>query len=344
MSGQITEDERAAPDVDAAPGAAMEAAILGQPESVAKAITDNLDTIRTASALVAGARHVRLCGVGASGCAAELGATLLRAIGMDARTSNAFDLAVYPTHFDPAELLIAISHRGDNTHVKRALRRALMSGLKTIGVTGQDSALRGPEIVIATVPRERSSTHTVSLTAAMAVLATLAARVEPRSTLAAALPGLPDALRGMLPSRVMMGEVAEVIARPERRALLVGAAGALAVARAAALALKEAAQLAIECQHLEDALHGGLHGLRPGDVVIQVAPDGPSSARHADLARVCDALGIQRVVIGGQPHGARWFVALPPNAPELFALLPAVVPLHWLALECASAVGGSTHP
>ena len=40
---------------------------------------------------------------------------LLRALpdnGMDARAVNAFDLAVYPTNFDPGELLIIYTHRG----------------------------------------------------------------------------------------------------------------------------------------------------------------------------------------------------------------------------------------
>jgi len=268
----------------------MEETILGQPEAVSRAISGNLDKLRDASRLVAAARRVRLCGVGASGYAAEIGAQLLRAIGMDARADNSFDLAVYPTSFDPGDLLIVFSHRGDNAHTLQALRRALISGLKTIGITGQGSALRGPEVIIETVPLERSSTHTAAFTSAVAIMATIAARVEPRSTLTAALPGLPDHLREMLASRAMIGAVAAELVQPERRALIVGAGAGHALARAGALALKEASYVPAEANHIEDALHGGLHGLRSGDILIQIAPGGRADARQADLAGVADIL------------------------------------------------------
>ena len=317
---------------------ALEETILGQPEAISAAITSNLDKLRTSSAMIAAARRVRLTGVGASGHAAQVGELMLRSIGIDARAMHAFELATFSTNFDPNELVIVISHRGGKSYAAKALQRALQSGMKTIVITGQESTLTRADVIIATVPQERSATHTASFTAAMAVLATLAARCEPRSPLAAAAPTLPECLRAMLPSREIAREVAEIVAQPGRRTLLLGAGGCHAIARGGALALKEAAYVVAEGNHLEDGLHGGLHGQQAGDVLIQLAPDGVTNERQADLARVADGVGLDRWKIGGQPDGARWHTALP-DVPDVVAPVPAAIPLQWLALETALRLG-----
>lgn len=314
---------------------AFEETLLGQPDAVAAAVTGNLDKIRAASAMVAAARRVRLAGVGASGHAAQIGELLLRAIGVDARATHAYELTTFPTNFDPNELVIVISHRGGKSYSARALQRALQSGLKTLAITGQEATLpQPPDVVIETVPQERSSAHSASFTAALAVLTTIAARCEPRSPLATAAPTLPECLRAMQASRATAAAVAEVVAEPERRTLLLGAGGCHPIARGGALLLKETSYVVAEGNHLEDGLHGGLHGLRPGDVLVQLAPDGVTNDRQADLARVAEGLGFERWKIGGQPDGARWHTPLP-DVPDVVAPIPASVPLQWLALETA---------
>lgn len=317
---------------------ALEETILAQPGSVPTALTANADAIRTASAMIAASRRVRLCGVGASGHAAQVGEHLLRSIGIDARAVNAFDLAIYPTNFDPGELLIVYTHRGGTNYSTRALSRAIRAGLKTIAITGRDAEGVRADVSIATVPRERSSTHTASFTAAMAVTAALCARCEPRAPLASALPALGEYLRAVLPSREMAAEVAAVMAEPQRRTLICGAGALHPIARGGALAVKEAAYLVVEGTHIEDAIHGGLHGLNPHDVLIQIAPDGAANDRHDDLAEIADALQLQRWKIGGPPVRARWHTPLP-AVPETLAPLVASVPLQWLALECARERG-----
>lgn len=317
---------------------ALEETIASQPEAISQAITSNFDAIRAAAALVAAARRVRLSGVGASGHAALVGEHMLRSIGIDARTTHAFDLATYPTNFDPGDVLIVISHRGGKTFSARALQRAVHAGLKSIAITGQGGALTGADVHIETVPLEQSSTHTASFTAAMAVLAAMTARCEPRSPLAPAVAGLQESVRAMLTSRDIAREVAAEMIATDRRTLVTGAYGNHAVARGGALSVKEAAYLVIEGNHLEDALHGAMLALNPGDVLVQIAPEGPSDDRQADLAVVADAIGLQRWKIGGRRDGSRWHSPLP-DVPEMIAPILATIPLQWLALECALARG-----
>jgi glutamine---fructose-6-phosphate transaminase (isomerizing) len=317
---------------------ALEETIAGQPEAISEAITSNFDTIRTAATIVSGARRVRLAGVGASGHAAMVGEHMLRTIGIDARMTHAFDLATYPTNFDPGDVLIVISHRGGKTFSARAMQRAIHAGLKTIAIVGKGGSLSGADVTIETVPLEQSSTHTASFTGAMAVLAALTARCEPKSPLAPAVARLQESVRAMLASRDTAREVAEVMTQPERRTLITGAYGNHAIARGGALSVKEAAHLVVEGNHLEDALHGGMHGLNAGDVIVQIAPDGPSDDRQADLAIVADTIGLQRWKIGGPRDGARWHSPLP-DAPEMLTPILATIPLQWLALQCALARG-----
>lgn len=316
----------------------LEETIQAQASAVSSALTASAEAIRAASALVAAARRVRLCGVGASGHAAQVGEHLLRSIGVDARAVNAFDLAVYPTNFDPGELLIAYTHRGGANYTTRALSRAIRAGLKTVAITGRGADGVRADVKIATVPLERSSTHTASFTAAMAVTAAICARCEPRATLATALPSLGDYLRAVLTSRETAAQVAAAMCAPGRRTLLCGAGALHWIARGGALAVKEAAYLVVEGMHLEDAIHGGLHGLNAHDVLIQLAPDGPANDRNDDLAGIADALQLQRWTIGGAPLRARWHTPLP-AVPEALAPILATVPLQWLALECARQRG-----
>lgn len=317
---------------------ALEETIAGQPTAISDAITSNFDTIRAAAALLAGSRRVRLCGVGASGHAAIVGEHMLRSIGVDARATHAFDLATYPTSFDPGELLIVISHRGGRTFSARALQRAVHAGLKTIAVVGQGGTLSGADVTIETVPLERSSTHTASYTAAISVLAAIAARCEPRSSLAPAVASLQESVRSMLASRDTAREVARVMVEPGRRTLITGVFGNHATARGGALSVKEAAYLVVEGNHVEDALHGAILALNPDDVLIQIAPEGPADDRHADLAVVANEIGLHRWKIGGARDGSRWHTDLPAS-PEIISPILTTIPLQWLALECALSLG-----
>lgn len=315
---------------------ALERAIAGQPASVSEAITANIDKLRAAMAIVAGARRVRLTGAGASAYVAQVGEHLLRAIGVNAIATNAFDLATYTTGFEPGDAVIVISHRGTTRYPAETLEKAARSGLKTIAITGQDSPMSDADVVINTVPQEESGTPSASSTGSMAVIAAIAARFEPHSDLASAVPTIPESLRSMLPSRQTASQVAAVAAQPNRRTLIAGSGGLTPIARLGSFGVKVASYLIAEGMHTEEAIHGGLQALNSDDLLIHLAPDGAAAERDADLATLAEALGFQRWKIGGTPDNATWHTPLP-RVPEVIAPILAAVPLQWLALETALA-------
>ena len=317
---------------------AFERSIAGQPDAVSNAITTNIDKLRAAMAIVAGARRVRLTGSGASFYAAQVGEHMLRAIGVNANATNAFDLSSYATGFEPGDAVIVISHSGETRYSTQALQRATQSGLKTIAITAAGSPMTAADVVIETVERETSSTPGGSITAAMAVIAAIAGRFEPHSELASAVPSIPETIRAMLPSRQTALQVAEIVAQNNRRTLIVGAGGLAPTARLGALLAKVTSYQSIEGMHIEEAVHGGLQALNSDDVVIHLAPPGPAEERHADLAQLTETIGLRRWKIGGSPDRSAWHTPLP-AVPEVIAPVIASVPLQWLALETARIRG-----
>ncbi|HEX2281050.1 MAG TPA: SIS domain-containing protein [Thermomicrobiales bacterium] len=315
---------------------ALERTIAGQPEAVSQAITSNIDKLRAAMAIVAGARRVRLTGAGASFYAAQVGEHMLRAIGVNAIATTAFDLATYTTGFEPGDAVIVISHRGTTRYPLETLQRAMQSGLKTIAITGLDSPMEGADVVINTVAQEESGTPSASTTGSMAVIAAIAARFEPHSDLASAVPTIPESLRSMRPSRQTASQIAGVASDPARRIVIAGAGGLNPIARLGAFGVKVASYSICEGMHTEEAIHGGLQALNADDLLVHLAPSGPAVERHADLAMLAESVGIQRWKLGGDPDKATWHTPLP-NVPEVIAPILASIPLQWLALEIALA-------
>lgn len=313
---------------------AFERAIASQPDVISDAITTNLDKLRAAMAIVAGARRVRLTGSGASFHAAEIGEHLLRAIGVHATATNAFDLASFPTGFEPGDAVIVISHSGETRYARQALSRAAQSGLKTIVITAEESPLTTADVVIGTMQREESGTASASTTTALAVIAAIAARFEPHSELASAVPTVPESMRAMLPARQTALQVAEISAEQGRRTLIVGSGGLAPVARLGALMSKVTSYQVVEGMHFEEAIYGGMQALQADDLVIHLAGQDPSEGRHADLAQLTEAIGFRRWKIGGPPDRSTWHTPLP-RVPGVIAPILTVVPLQWLALETA---------
>lgn len=315
-------------DREPSAAATLERLILSQPEMVSSAITANFDAIREAAALVAAARRVRLTGAGHSASIAEAGAYLLRSVGIDARAGHAFDMAIYPPGFDASDLLIAVASNDDRAYASRVVQRASHAGLPSIAVVSPQGRISNATVTVEVGVDEESPTGLVHLPAGVAALAAIAGRFEPSSMLAESLPALREVVRTALDSRATAMDAAAWLGEPGRRLLVVAAGPGMPLARSAALSFAETGGLMAGAHSVEDAMLGGLRALRPGDLVVQIAPSGPAEARHRDLARVCAAVGIELWHIGGAVDVARWHTELP-AVNESLALVAAAMPLLW---------------
>jgi glucosamine--fructose-6-phosphate aminotransferase (isomerizing) len=310
-----------------------------------------------AAGILKGRRHVLLAGTGTSHHAALVGQYLLRGSGADAWALTHQDFALYPPPLRPDDALIAISHRGNKRYGMESLQRAKAVGMPVVGLTGRDSPMVGPAVVIPTAPQERSSTHTASYTGNLAALALMAARpLDARGApgaeaLTKALPTLPELMDAILHREEEVLPVAERLAR-QGRVVFSGAGPNLATAREGALKVKESSYLVSEGFELETLLHGGLQALQPGDLAVLIAPRGPALDRLGDALRALTLLRATPWLVGdrealdtvedraGRPEGTFRF-ELPP-VPEALSPLLAVLPLQLLA--CFTAERRGTNP
>lgn len=316
------------------PRTARMSEIAARPSAIAESITANFDAIRPAAAYVIGARRVRLCGVGTSASAAQVGEYLLRSVGIDARAVNALDLVAQPANFDAGDLLIVVTHADGRAYTARVLQRALHAGLRTIAIGERDGALRGADVRIETGAAEHGASQVGSFLAAAAVFAAISARIEPRSPLATLVPRLADGARrgSAIVAQQQAAEIATELHRMERRVVVTGVHAGHAAAHVAAFELRAALRVPVDAIHLEDALHGGLLHLRPDDLLVQIAPDGMVDDRQADLATLADTVGLSRWRIGGPNDGARWHTPTP-GLNELLDSALSILPVELVATE-----------
>lgn len=324
----------------------MHDAIYAQPGALRLVTRGQGAELAAAAADLAAAPHVWLTGLGSSWHAALVGEALLARVGRlgaRVRAIDAFDLAAYGSAADGGAV-VAVTHGGTNRHVATALARARAGGAAAVAVTGKGGeAPTGAGPVLRTVEREASSCHTVGYTCALAMLAALAAAVGRDDETARALDALPDLLA------LLLGQESweELAARfgGRRRYWLVGGGPNVATAYEGALKLSEAAWAPAVGLACEQFLHGSWAALEPDDVVILIAPPGPSHARACDVARVAAEIGAPLIALVADDDReigplAAETIALPTVA-ELLSPIVAVVPLQLLTYHLAVKVGAN---
>jgi glucosamine--fructose-6-phosphate aminotransferase (isomerizing) len=197
--------------------------------------------------------------------------------------------------------------------------------------------------VLRTVEQEASACHTVGYTAALAMLAALAAAVGRDGDAAHEIDALPDLVATLLGQEAWEELAARFGGR--RRYWFVGGGPNTATAYEGALKLNEAAWMPAAGLACEQFLHGAWVALEPDDVVFLIAPPGPSHARCRDVARVAAEIGASVVALVAEgdreiaPLAAET-IALPP-VPELLSPLVAVVPLQLLTYHLAVKAGAN---
>jgi glucosamine--fructose-6-phosphate aminotransferase (isomerizing) len=335
----------------------MHDAIYAQPGALRLLTRGQGPTLAAAAAQLAAAPHVWLAGIGSSWHAALIGELLfgrVGGLGRRARAINAFDLVEYgptsaapatsPTKAGPSAAVVAITHRGTNRYALAALAQARKTGGPTVAVTGRGGD--GPaeaEHVLRTVDHEASSCHTASYTGAVAMLAALAAAIGHDDDTAHQLDAIPDLL-AMLLGQESWEELAARFAG-RRRYWFVGGGPNTATAYEAALKLSEAAwqpAIGLSC---EQFLHGSWAALEPDDLVVLIAPPGPSRARCHDVARVAAEIGVPVVALVAEDDReiaslAAETIALPP-VNELLSPIVSIVPLQLLTYHLAVKAGAN---
>src|SRR6059058_2819172 len=134
--------------------------IHAQPEAV-RALLADWDGPAQAAEKLARANRIFLSGIGTSFHAATVGEYLLRYAGADAWALRSFEFVHYPRPLRADDGVIVVSHRGSKLHGNLALQRTLEAKVLTIGISGKDSKMQGPDIVIETVAQDPSSTHSI---------------------------------------------------------------------------------------------------------------------------------------------------------------------------------------
>ncbi|MFL5818044.1 MAG: SIS domain-containing protein [Conexibacter sp.] len=307
----------------------MRATMARQPEDLQRLLGDRAPVARAAE-LLAGTR-VLLAGTGTSWHAANHGAWMLRAAGLEAWPIQPLDAAVGGVRPEsgtgPAsgdyvaadgtrrgDALVLLSHTGVKRYSVELRDQAREAGVATLAIGGIDQ----PGVDLPTVEAERSSAYTASHLGALMRLAQLATELgAPLGDLEA----VPDAVAAEL-ARPSRG-----VAVPERLLEYAGAGTNAWTAQEGALKVRETARLAAEGLMVEQLLHGPAVALDARDALICLDGGGLGAERLEEVARVVEAGGatVHRIV-------AR-------ELGEQLSIFPLTVAVQQIALEAAEAVG-----
>src|SRR5438128_5549301 len=191
-------------------------------------------------------KRVLLAGIGTSFHAAIVGEYLLRLAGADAWAVRSFEFVNYPRPLRADDGVIVISHRGSKLHGNLAVQRAVEAKVRTIGITGKNSKMQGPDIVIETVEQDPSSTHSISYIGALTRLAQIAARLaallghtKQAQRLEQGLAQIPSLMENILAREDEVRSIAREAVADSRRIYFVGAGPNAVTATEVALKAKE---------------------------------------------------------------------------------------------------------
>jgi len=325
----------------------MHDAIYAQPGAL-RLVTRGQDAVLDAAvARLKAAPSVLIAGIGSSWYVALVAEWLLAqsaGLGHRVRAIPAYDLAAYGPAPGADTTVVLVSHSGTNRFVRDALAQAKAGGATTIAITGKNrDGLDAADHVLRTVDPELSSTHTVSYTTAIALALHLTSRLGDDAGFAHELGEVPDYVATLL-GQESWDDLADRYGN-RKRLWLVGAGPNAATAAEAALKLQEAAYANAIAADAEQFLHGAWAACEPDDLVVVIAPAGPSRDRVLMAARTARELGAAVVALGAEDDrdlaaAATETIALP-AVPEPMSPILAVIPLQLFAYHVALTRGAN---
>ena len=322
----------------------MRDAILGQPQAIARVISEERENVQRLAHLVQDAKRAHIVGIGTSWHAALIGEDLLRnhAGREDARAWNSYEFYHRPPALDADDAVIVLSHRGTKTYSARSLELARESGASAAILTGVGSDARRDlaRVVVETSEPDPSSAFTISHTAALTALTMLAVELSGEDP-AQSLSGLPDAVRDAVSTEDAVKEWAAASTNIQRF-YFAGTGANASTAYEAALKMKEANYTTTEGFHLEQYLHGPFVSTDEGCLVTFIAPPSDDSEdRVIDIMKAVEEVGARTAAILQTGDDARAdlvdTVISAPECPEIFSPIVYLAPLqlftYWLAVE-----------
>jgi glutamine---fructose-6-phosphate transaminase (isomerizing) len=324
----------------------MHDAIYAQPGALRLVLRANADAVQEAAARLRTMEQVLLFGIGTSWHATLVGELLLGRVGRlghRVRALHSFEFKNYWPEPDARTGVIVVSHRGTKRFSLEALAKAKAADGVGIVVTGKGSGdgLRVADVSLVTVEQEASAAHTVSYTTAMSLLAALAAALGGDAAVARQLEALPDQLATLL-GQESWDELGARF-KDRRCYYFVGGGPNTATAYEAALKMNEANHRATVGMNCEQFMHGPWAAIGPDDVLVVVAPPGPSYERILMAARAVREVGAPILAIVQEGDADMASLAAEtitlPEVDELLSPILAVVPLQLFTYHLALLFG-----
>lgn len=237
----------------------------------------------------------------------------------------------------PEDQIVVISHRGTKRFPRQVLERARRVKCRTIAISGDGAADPGGDINLRTCADERASTHTVSYTTALAVLARLVAKLVSSPAAAgfeAALAAVPAAMRATLAIPAPVDLLPRLINKEPL--FLTGFGLDEITAREGALKLKEGTYLWAEGMSVELALHGTPAVFEPRHAAIVAVPDVDDDGRTQTLIEMLGKLHVQTVTLGTGTRDLSFA-----KVDYLLRPFVAILPLQRLVAELARRRGSN---
>ena len=287
----------------------MRKTMASQPEQLARLLGDARPAEAVAERLAG--RPLLLVGVGSSWHAAQHGAWMLRAAGVDARAEHAADLAPYGRPIDARDGVIVLSHTGGTGYSMQVLEAARAAGAEAVHVSGIGN---GGELE--TVAPEASYAYTASHTGALLRLAQVATALGARL---GPLDAIPEAVGAVL------DRPGPLLTVPDRLVELIGAGPNAWTAAEGALKIREASYVAAEGLSSEQFFHGPSVALDEQDALVALDGGGPMAGRTEAIARAVDVTGARVARFAERDHG------------EQLSVFPLTGVVQRIAVELAEA-------
>ncbi len=327
--------------------------MFAQPEATAQLLKVDHEQREELARLLASKTRLFLTGCGTALHAALAGEYLLRQFTngrRGTRAFQAFELTEYGPTMDSNTALLVLSHSGTASASIRAVEKGKREHAFCLTITAypaSPAAMAADATLLTHYPQQQAAVYTVSYTLMVALLADLAQRMArhlpdqgPEAEAAAELDRLPELLRSALALEDQVKELARRY-RERQRFWFLGGGPNMVTAYEAALKMMEANYTASTGMQIEEFIHGPISSLAASDVVVIIAPPGPSHSRALDILQAARIIGAETIALAepdDQPINNTATHVIPlPHCAEALSPLPAIVPLqlltYYIALE-----------